>query len=143
MKHVDLCVCGAEEARQILGASGETDEQLAAELREKYGFTTVAMTQRQTGSASATSWGAALFHGGRSFSSQRHEITIVDRVGAGDSFTGGLIFSLLRGEEPQVALEFAVAASTLKHTIPGDFALLSLAEVEALARGGDGGRVQR
>jgi 2-dehydro-3-deoxygluconokinase len=63
--------------------------------------------------------------------------------GAGDSFTGALIFSLMRGDDPGRALEFAVAASALQHTIPGDYALLSLAEVEALASGGHGGRVQR
>ena len=84
-----------------------------------------------------------LFAGGLPYRSRRHEIQIVDRVGAGDSFSGALIFSLMRGDDPQKAVEFAVAASTLKHTIPGDFALLSIGEVEALAAGGAGGRVQR
>jgi 2-dehydro-3-deoxygluconokinase len=143
MGQVDLCVCGAEEARRILGASGETEEQIARNLQQQFGFATVAMTQRQTGTASATSWGATLYSGRESYTSRRHEITIVDRVGAGDCFTGALIFAMMRGDDPQQAIELAVAASTLKHTIPGDFALLSLQEVEALARGGDGGRVQR
>jgi 2-dehydro-3-deoxygluconokinase len=143
MQHVDLCVAGAEEARAILGAKGGTDEAVAADLVQRFGFKTVAMTQRQSGTASATSWGALLFTKGRAWFSPRHEITIVDRVGAGDSFTGGLIFSLMRGDAPQQAIDFAVAASALKHTIPGDYNLASLAEVEALAAGGHGGRVQR
>lgn len=143
MQYVDVCVTGGEEARALLGAEGATDEAIAHDLVERYGFKTVAMTQRQSGTASATGWGALLYTKRALFRSPRHEIAIVDRVGAGDSFTGALIFSLLRGDAPQDAIDFAVAASALKHTIPGDFSLLSLAEVEALAAGGHGGRVQR
>jgi 2-dehydro-3-deoxygluconokinase len=72
-----------------------------------------------------------------------HEIAIIDRIGTGDSFTAGLIFALRRGDDPQKALDFAVAASCLKHSIPGDYNLASLAEIEALVAGGNGGRVQR
>lgn len=143
MQFVDLCVCGAEEARSVLGVEGETEERLAVNMRERFGFKMVAMTRRHALTASETSWGATLFTEQRRVESVSHQITIVDRVGAGDSFTGALIFSLMRGDEPQAAIEFAVAASALKHTIPGDYALLSLAEVEALAKGGHGGRVQR
>jgi 2-dehydro-3-deoxygluconokinase len=84
-----------------------------------------------------------LFAAGQASFSRRHEIAIVDRVGAGDSFTGALIFALRRGDDPQRAIDFAVAASVLKHTLPGDYALVSLDEVEALAAGAGGGRVQR
>ena len=143
MKYVDLCVAGADEARSILGAKGGTDEAVAADLVERFGFKTVAMTSRQSDSASATNCGAMLFTGGRAFHSPRHEITIVDRVGSGDAFTGALIFALMRGDAPQSAVNLASAASALKHTIPGDFSLVSLAEVEALAGGSNGGRVRR
>jgi 2-dehydro-3-deoxygluconokinase len=143
MKQVDLCVAGAGEARAILGAKGATDEDVAADLAKRFGFQTVAMTSRRGNSASATNWGALLFTKGKVFHSPRHEITIVDRVGSGDAFTGALIFSMLRGDAPQTALNFAVAASALKHSIPGDYALVSLAEVEAVAGGASAGRVQR
>jgi 2-dehydro-3-deoxygluconokinase len=143
MKHVDLCVCGAEEARSVLGIAGASEAEIAAQLQARFGFRMVAMTQRQADSANHTRWGAVLFAEGRSFTSPRHEIDIVDRVGAGDSFTGALIFALMRGDDGQKALDFAVAASALKHTVPGDYNLVSLAEVEALAGGGHGGRVQR
>ena len=143
MKYVDLCVAGADEAREILGAKGNSDEAIAADLVERFGFKTVAMTSRRGGTASATNCGAMLFTGGRAFHSPRHEIVIVDRVGSGDAFTGTLIFSQMRGDAPQTAVDLAAAAGALKHTIAGDFCLVSLAEVEALAAGGHGGRVQR
>jgi 2-dehydro-3-deoxygluconokinase len=144
MAGVDVCVTSVEEARTVFGIpAGQDETQTAVGLGEKFGFKTVALTQRQGATADTTNWGAMLFHEGRAYFSPRHEITIVDRVGAGDSFTGALIFALQRGDGPQRAVDFAVAASTLKHTIPGDYNLVTLAEVEALAAGGGGGRVQR
>ncbi len=148
MAGVDQCVPSVEEARTVFGVEAADDdhrreEEVAGQLCEKFGFKTVALTQRRGLSASATSWGAMLFQEKRACFSARHEITLVDRVGAGDSFTGALIFALRRGDAPQRAVDFAVAASTLKHTIPGDYSLVSLAEVEALAAGAGGGRVQR
>jgi len=148
MNGVELCVTSVEEARTVFGveATGEPaqrEAQTAAALCAQFGFKTVALTQRQGATADTTSWGATLFHEGRACVSPRHEITNVDRVGAGDSFTGALIFALLRGDAGQKAVDFAVAASTLKHTIPGDYARLTLTEVEALAAGAGGGRVQR
>jgi len=142
LKHVDLCVCGSEEARTILGVRGESDSAVAANLREEFGCPTVAMTFRAGANASQTSWGGALFRDEEECYSRRYDIPIIDRVGAGDSFTGALIYALMRGDSPKGALEFAVAASALKHTIPGDYALLSKVEVEALLAG-EGGRVQR
>ena len=148
MAGVELCVTSLEEACSVFGieTSGEGSHcaaEAAAALCAKFGFRTVALTQRQGDTADTTAWGAALFQEGHGHISTRHEIVNVDRVGAGDSFTGALIFALQRGDAPQKAVDFAVAASTLKHTIPGDYARLALAEVEALAAGAGGGRVQR
>lgn len=148
MYGVHLCVTSIEEAQTVFGIevpedAGPRATSTALQLCAKFGFETVALTQRQGTTACETSWGAMLFHEGESYFSKRHEISIVDRVGAGDSFTGALIFALLRGDAPQKAIDFAVAASTLKHTIAGDYNLVSLAEVEALAGGAGGGRVQR
>lgn len=143
MKYVDLCVCAADEARNVFGIDGDSDRALARTLGEEFGFKTVAMTRRETSTASQTNWSASLYTDGKEYASARREITIVDRVGAGDSFTGALIFSLMRGDAGQTAIDFAIAASTLKHTIPGDYAFLSLSEVEALARGAQGGRIER
>ncbi len=143
MPHVDLCVCGAEEATSVLGIEGDSGAEIAANLRAKFGIQKVAMTQRRANRADETEWSAMFSDEGHPFISAVHQISVVDRVGAGDSFTGALIFALLRGDDAQRALDFAVAASALKHTVPGDFGLVSLAEVEALAGGGHGGRVQR
>ena len=144
MQHVDLCVTSVEEARTVFGLDcGDDPADAAAKLRARFGFKTVALTQRTGALACSTGWGAMLLAGGAAHSSRRHEIDVIDRVGAGDSFTGALIFSLMRGDAPATAVEFAVAASALKHTIPGDHALVSLDEVEALAAGAGGSRVQR
>ncbi|MEQ1859340.1 MAG: sugar kinase [Chthoniobacteraceae bacterium] len=143
MEHVDICVCGISEAVSVFDIEADGDEAVAAALAERFGFGTVAIPQRQSSSASHARFGALLRAGEDTYASRRHEITVVDRVGTGDAFTGGLIFSLLRGDAPHVAIDFAVAAGVLAHTIPGDLPLFSLAEVEALAGGADGGRVQR
>jgi len=148
MKAVHLCVTSIEEAQTVFGIhvpsdTGPRAAETAIQLSERYGFETVALTQRQGSAAHVTSWGAMLYHEGEPYFSSRHEISVVDRVGAGDSFSGALIFALLRGDAPQRAIDFAVAASTLKHTIHGDYNAVTLAEVEALAAGGGGGRVQR
>ncbi len=148
MDGVELCVTSLEEARTVFGveaagAIAEREAETAAALCAKFGFKSVALTQRQGATADSTSWGATLFHEGRAWASPRYEIVNVDRVGAGDSFTGALIFALQRGDAPQKAVDFAVAASTLKHSIPGDYARLTLGEVEGLAAGAGGGRVQR
>ena len=148
MNGVHLCVTSIEEAQTVFGIEvpgevGPRATSTALQLCAKFGFETVALTQRQGTTACETSWGAMLFHEGESYFSKRHEISIVVRVGAGDSLPGALIFALLRGDAPQKAIDFAVAASTLKHTIAGDYNLVNLAEVEALAGGAGGGRVQR
>ncbi len=148
MRHVDFCVTSAEEARGVFALdvpeSAPDRERIAAEaLRERFGFSKVALTMRRGDSAQTTDWGAMLQSEEQTWYSPRYEIAVVDRVGAGDCFTGALIFAEMRGDTPEAALNFAVAASTLQHTIPGDFPLLTLGEVEALAAGGSGGRVER
>ena len=140
---IDLFVCGLDEARNVFGIAAADEAEAARALHEKFGCRLIAMPQRLSESASETSWSAILHTDGRTYSSREHQITIVDRVGAGDSLTGALIFSVMRGDAPQQTIEFAVAASVLKHTVPGDYNFVSLAEVEALATGAGGGRVRR
>lgn len=148
MRQVDLCITSAEEARTIFGLdvpadAPDKDERAARALCAEFGFETVALTTRQSSSADETEWGAMLYANGQAHPSQRLRVGIVDRLGAGDAFSGALLFSLMRGDAPQRAIEFAVAASALQHTIYGDYNLATLAEVEALVGGAGGGRVQR
>jgi len=148
MQYVDLCITSPEEARNVFGldlpaASAGFEEAAARGLIERFGFKSVALTLRQSAAACSTDWGAMLYTGGVAWSSRRWQIEIVDRLGAGDSFTAGLIFALRRGDSPQQSIDFAVAASTLKHTIHGDYNRISLEEVEALAAGENAGRVRR
>jgi 2-dehydro-3-deoxygluconokinase len=148
MGQVDLCVTSAEEARAVFGLecpadSPEREAEACRALCARFGFQTVALTMRQAASAETTDWSAMLYTRGEAFFSRQHQIAIVDRLGAGDSFSAGLIFALRRGDAPARAIEFAVAASCLKHTIVGDYNRVSLEEVEALAAGAGGGRVRR
>lgn len=149
MRNVDVCITSAEEARSVFGfhdvpdTGKEREPIAAAALCDRFGFETVALTMRTGETACTTHFGAMIFAKERACFSPRHEIAVVDRVGSGDAFTGALIFALMRGNAPQAAIDFAVAAGTLKHTLPGDFPLLSLGEIEALAAGAGGGRVQR
>lgn len=146
---LDLCVCGEDEAVSILGADTLEDEDearlpaIAASLVRRHGFRRVAMTTRIGQSASSVTWRAMLFDQGHAYFSRTHEIGIVDRIGSGDAFTGALIYSLLRGDEPGYAVEFASAAGAWKHTVPGDWNRASTAELEALSRGEGGGRIRR
>ena len=147
MQHVDLCVTSAEEAGAVFGIKTdpgpERELHAARALQERFGFKTGRTHPAAGHRGRAHPSAATLFSEGEAFRSSDYDIAIVDRVGAGDSFSGALIFSLLRGDAPQKAVDFAVAASCLKHTIVGDYNLVSLAEVEALAGGQGGGRVQR
>jgi 2-dehydro-3-deoxygluconokinase len=129
--------------------SGELEREKYSELAERVLATysnlkTVAITLRESKSASHNGWSACLHTGKEFLLSRRYEIThIVDRVGGGDSFAGGLIYGLTNLASPAEALEFAVAASCLKHSVPGDFNRFSVEEVNALVKGGGSGRVQR
>jgi 2-dehydro-3-deoxygluconokinase len=143
LAQVDVCVCGSGEAAEILNVTAANDEEVAEKLAREFGFAAVMIPRRQSDTADSTSFEGLLFTAGKCHRSARYEISIVDRVGTGDAATGGLIFALLRKMVPQRAIEIAVAAGVLKHTIPGDFALFSAPEVEALADGHGGGRIQR
>jgi len=119
---------------------------LAKELKHKYDFEAVAITLRESFSASRNRWSALMIDDKDCkipFRSKKYDIEIVDRVGGGDAFAGGLIYGLLTKNNSKDALEFAVAASCLKQTIPGDFNLVSVDEVEKLAKGDASGRVER
>jgi 2-dehydro-3-deoxygluconokinase len=153
MEFVDVCIANEEDAEsvfQIKGGevtSGRIEhaqyEDVARQLTERFGFKQVAITLRESFSASHNGWSAMLWTGGQSHFSRRYDISIVDRVGGGDSFAGGLIYALLRGDGPEKAINFAVAASCLKHSISGDYNRVTLEEVETLAKGDASGRVQR
>lgn len=155
MPYVDVCIANEEDAKDVFGIEAEGTDidagklnhngyiSVAQQIQEKFGCGAVAITLRSSLSANDNDWAAMLYTGGKAYFSPSYRIHIVDRVGGGDSFGGGLIYSLLSGKEPQDAINFAVAASCLKHTIEHDFNLVSVAEVEALAAGNASGRVQR
>ena len=126
MQYVDVCIGNEEDAELCLG------------------FKYVISTLRESFSATHNGWKAMIYNGEEFYESKRYDINpIIDRVGGGDSFSGGIIHGLLTKPNQGAALEFAVAASALKHTINGDFNLVSVEEVEALAGGDASGRVQR
>ena len=155
MQWVDICIGNEEDAEKCLGYKPQADieagvteaegyKDIFCRMHKEFGLKYVATTLRESFSASHNGWKAMLYDGEKFYTSKRYDIEpIVDRVGAGDAFSGGLIHALLTKESLQEALEFAVAASALKHTINGDFNLVSAAEVEALAAGDASGRVQR
>jgi len=155
MKNVDICIANEEDAEKVFGVkatgaevtSGKIDHgryvEVATKLTERFGFKGVAITLRESFSASHNGWSALYFTGGKAHFSRRYDVQIVDRVGGGDSFAAGLIYALGKKKSPQDAIEFAAAASCLKHSISGDFNLTKLSEVEALLAGDGSGRVQR
>ncbi|MBF7082560.1 sugar kinase [Desulfallas sp. Bu1-1] len=156
MDYVDVCVGNEEDAADVFGIkAAKTDvtkgklhaegyKDVARQLVEKFNLKYVAITLRESFSASHNGWSGLLYDGKEFYQSRKYDIIpIVDRVGGGDSFCAGLIYSLVTGKKPQDAIEFAAAASCLKHTVPGDFNLITVDEVELLARGDASGRVQR
>lgn len=135
-------VAGADVGKGILDAAAYADA--AARTAHEYGVRRVAITLRQSVSATDNGWQALLWDvDGQTHASQRYDIRVVDRVGAGDSFAAGLIYGLVTGRAPHDSLRFAVAASALKHTIPGDVNRVSVEEVDRLAAGDASGRVRR
>jgi len=155
MQYVDLCIANEEDASDVFGIHAEdTDissgkishtgyQQVARALTERFGFKQVAITLRESLSANDNNWAAMLYSGGTAYFSKKYAVRIVDRVGGGDSFGAGLIYGMLNKMSPQNSLEFAVAASCLKHSIEGDFNQVSVDEVQKLAGGDASGRVQR
>ncbi len=155
MRYVDVCIGNEEDANMCLGykpdadvEGGKTDAEGYYEIfkgmMKEFGFKYVVSTLRESYSASHNGWKALIYDGKTFYESKHYDINpIIDRVGGGDSFSAGLIHGLLSYKDQAKALEFAVATSALKHTIPGDFNLVSTSEVESLAKGNANGRVQR
>lgn len=155
MQYVDVCIGNEEDAEKVLGFKpGETDvtkgelelegyKDIFRQMKERFGFKYVVTTLRESYSASDNGWSALIYDGNEFYQSKKYDIRIVDRVGGGDSFAGGLIYGLICGKDFKQALEFAVGASALKHTIPGDFNHVTVDEVENLIQGDASGRVQR
>ena len=155
MPHVDVCIANEEDAADVFGIRApdsnvtqgtinrEGYKTVAKALSERFGFRQTAITLRESLSANDNNWAAMLYEGGGFYFSKTYPIHIVDRVGGGDSFGAGLIYGALSGLPAQERLEFAVAASCLKHSIEGDYNFVSVDEVERLARGDGSGRVQR
>lgn len=154
-KYVDVCIANEEDAADVFGIKAEkTDvtagtvnregyQDVAKQLADRFGFEKVAITLRESISANDNNWSAMLYDGKDFYFSKKYSMHIVDRVGGGDSFGGGLIAACLNGCDPQATIEFAVAASCLKHSIEGDFNMVTVEEVNKLAGGDGSGRVQR
>lgn len=157
MPYVDVCVANEEDAEKVLGIRPENNdvesgklnkagyEFVAKEICKKYGCRYVAITLRESYSASVNGWSAMFYdeEDQKANFSQKYDIQIVDRVGGGDSFTAGIIYGLIEGKSNQEIIEFATAASCLKQTIEGDYNRTTMEDVENLLRGGGNGRVQR
>ena len=154
-KYVDYCIANEEDAKDVFGIEADNTDiyggkldrngyiSVAKKLTDKFGFKGVAITLRESLSANDNNWSGMLYTNGEAVFSKKYAMHIVDRVGGGDSFGGGLIYSLLNGYDAQKSIEFAIAASCLKHSIEGDYNLVSKKEVETLAGGDASGRVQR
>ena len=157
LRDVDVVIANEEDLQCVLGiqvpntdvAAGrlavEGFRQAAERVTRDFGPRLVAITLRESVSASDNGWSALFWDAdaGTVISSQRYDVRVVDRIGGGDGFAAGLIYGLVSGRSAADALRFAVAASALKHTIPGDFNRVTIDEVDRLARGDASGRVQR
>jgi 2-dehydro-3-deoxygluconokinase len=156
MAHTDVLIANEEDCESVFGIkAGKTEVASGSLEHERYldvagqalarfpNVQKVAITLRESKNASENGWSGLLVdREGHAFS-RHYDITIVDRVGAGDSFAAGLVHALLAGRDRKEAVEFATAASALKHTIPGDLNLVTEAEIDSLAKGDVSGRVQR
>lgn len=155
LKYVDILIANEEDAEMVFDIKPANNnieggklnkkgyEEVANYFAQNFGINTVACTLRESISASDNNWSAMLYREGKAYYSQTYPMHIVDRVGGGDSFCAALIYGILTKKPPQDSVDFAVAASALKHTVEGDFNLISVAEVEELLHNGRGGRVQR
>ena len=155
MEYVDVCISNEEDAADVFGIhAANTDvtagkmnhegyRDVAKQLTARFGFKKVAITLRESLSASDNNWAGMLYDGENCCFSKKYPVHIVDRVGGGDSFGAGLIYAQLTNMPPQEGIDFAVAASCLKHSIEGDFNMVSIDEVKKLAGGDASGRVQR
>ncbi|MBR6475617.1 MAG: sugar kinase [Lachnospiraceae bacterium] len=154
-KYVDVCIANEQDADDVFGikarntdvTSGKVDHEgykdVALQLAQKFGFKKVAITLRGSISANDNDWAGMLYDGSDFYFSRTYPVHIVDRVGGGDSFGGGLIYACLNDYSGQDTINFAVAASCLKHSIEGDYNMVTVDEVKKLAGGDASGRVQR
>jgi len=155
MPYIDVLIANEEDSEKVFGikapdtdvSSGELSKEgykfVAKALNEKFGIPTVAITLRTSLSATDNLWAGMLYKDGEYYFSKEYAIHIIDRVGGGDSFGGGLIYSICENYSNQDIIEFAIAASCLKHSIEGDFNEVSVSEVKKLMKGDSSGRVQR
>ncbi|MEG2548287.1 MAG: sugar kinase [Eubacterium sp.] len=155
MPYVTVCIANEEDAGDVFGITAdktdvtkgnvnhESYKEVSRKLKERFNFEKVAITLRGSISANDNHWAAMLYDGVDYHFSKNYLVHIVDRVGGGDSFGGALIYALLKNKTAQDAIEFAVAASCLKHSIEGDFNQVSVEDVEKLATGNGSGRVER
>jgi 2-dehydro-3-deoxygluconokinase len=154
-RHVDVCIGNEEDADTTLGFKAKDTDVTKGELnidgfkdvfrqmKDKFGFQYIASSLRESYSASDNGWSALVYDGHEFYLTKKYEVRIVDRVGSGDSFASGFIYGLVTGMPMTEAAEFGVAASAIKHTIPGDFNHATLNEVKDLIKGDGSGRVQR
>ncbi len=154
-QYVDVCIGNEEDADTTLGfkakgtdiTKGELNlegyKDVFRQMKEKFNFKYIASTLRESHSASDNGWSALVYDGTDFYHTRQYEVRIVDRVGSGDSFASGFIYGLVSGKEMKEAAEFGVAASALKHTIPGDLNHATVKEVMDLVQGDASGRVQR
>ena len=155
MPNVDVCIANEEDAEKVFGIKAASSDitggvlshdgykTVARQLKDRFGFQVVAITLRGSISASDNNWAAMLYKNGEFYFSRNYPIHIVDRVGGGDAFAAGLIYAFLNGHADKDALEFAVAASCLKHSIEGDQNHVAVDEIKTLVAGDASGRVQR
>jgi 2-dehydro-3-deoxygluconokinase len=154
-QYVDVCIGNEEDAETTLGfkaagtdvTKGELNldgyKSVFQQMKEKFGFKYIASTLRESHSASDNGWSALVYDGNEFYHTKEYEVRIIDRVGSGDSFASGFIYGLVTGKSFKEAGEFGVAASALKHTIPGDLNHVTVKEVNDLVKGDGSGRVQR
>ncbi len=155
VKYCDVLIANEEDAESVFGIKADSSEitkgklcdegykKIAEELYDRFDLKLVAFTLRESYSASHNGWSGMLYDGKKHYKSKKYDVQIIDRVGGGDSFCGGLIYGLSSGMDNKSALEYAVAASCLKHSIEGDFNMMSKDEVLNLMNGDASGRVQR
>ncbi len=157
MPYVDVCIANEEDADKVLGIKPSDNyvelgklnkigyQKVAEDICNEFGCNYVAITLRESYSANVNGWSGMLYNSkkAKSYFSKKYDIQIVDRVGSGDSFSAGIIFSLINNKSDSDTIEFAVASSCLKHTIEGDFNRTTIKDIENLIENGGNGRVQR
>ena len=154
-KYVDICILNEEDAKNVFNIEADNTDiyggyldkkgykSVAFQLKERFGFDIIAISLRSSGSANENNWAGMLYDGKEFYFSKEYHLSIVDRIGGGDSFAAGLIYACLNNMTEQESIEFATAASALKHSIEGDFNRVTVEEVQRLVGGDGSGRVQR